>query len=408
MNARDPKPHRNCMLLTQRETQSVCKATPSQKPEKWGSDPISPPHFHNVFNGIRIIALSILSSSCIPMAAQESVKKRIANDNASTGASGTTSSVTDSSSSATAIASGARAAKIIFKESSTSGSFNSAPSNGTKNSPGNGHQAVRIFNADNSLLASGGPTASAWPKWITGVEVGISGPSNGGSSNRDCTRFSDTSEATSTTCDVDQSNGNASNIPCGAADGYLRVAEYECTRAATLTSDGNGGPNDGVYIRVGLSRGTAYFGSSENLMGVLEYSANSLNSGAVDPQNCIQNGLFNPANRGCADQVYQLFIKHNAYEVVQPFLMIAPPSINFVDKTLKKMGGGVGTKQFMIPLASDSDLKVIQISRIRALENSETDGDDFTDYCTSDGQGATTSSALCVGMVFYSLTLYRM
>lgn len=359
-----------------------------------------------------ILILSPISAACIPMATQESVKARLANENAASDSSSSettsTSSVTDSSSS-TAIASGTRAAKIIFKESSTSGSFSTAPSNGTKNSPGNGHQAVRLFNPDNSLLASGGPTVSAWPKWITGVEIGISGASNPASPNRDCARFSASGESTSTLCDVDLDSTTTNSVPCGAPDGYLRVAEYECTRSSSLTTTGNGGPNDGVYIRIGLSRDTSVLGSSENLMGVLEYSANALNSGAVEPSTCLTDGAFNPANPGCSDQVYQLFVKHNAYEVVQPFLMLAPPSTNFVDKTLKRIGGGVGSKQFMIPLAADAGLKFIQISRIRALLNDEDTASDFTNYCTEAGASSgTQNSALCVGMVFYSLTLYRM
>src|SRR5687768_13758211 len=57
---------------------------------------------------------------------------------------------------------GPKFARFYMKIGNPSGSFSATPAGVRKQS------AVRVFNPDGSLMADGGPTASAWPKWITG------------------------------------------------------------------------------------------------------------------------------------------------------------------------------------------------------------------------------------------------
>jgi hypothetical protein len=328
---------------------------------------------------------------------------------------GTSAAETSGSSS---LPGGARAAKIIFTQSSSSGSFDSAPSTGTINSPGNGHQAKRVFNADGSLLASGGPTASAWPKWLSGVEIGISGASNSGAKSSDCARFTATNESSNSTgCQKDSDRdgtADAGTTPCGAPDGYFRVSEYDCTKSSTLALNGNGGPTDGVYIRANFSRDTSSLGSNENILVTLEYSANFLNSAASDPSTCFQGGVFHPTREGCSDQLWQIFLKHTAYEVVQPYLMLAPAPTHVVDRANGHFGGNPGSKQFILPLSGDASLSVLQISRIQGPKNEETPGaiessDALSTFCSRGGDPTqAANSAGCVGMVFHSMTFIRM
>ncbi len=372
-----------------------------------------------------ILALPLLAlSGCLN---ETVISSKTANSSASTSDSTSTTSATTqaaattTTTTSTSVPSGARAVKIIFKQSSSSGSFDSAPSTGTINNPGNGHQAQRVFNADGSLLASGGPTSSNWPKWFSGFEIGISGTSNAGAKNSDCARFAATGESADTECQYDDA-GNGSPTAgvftdCGGPDGYLRVSEYDCTKSSSIALQGNGGPTDGVYLRATFNRSSTYLGSSENILVVLEYAASSLNNAASDPSNCFQSGTFTPTREGCADQLWQIFMKHTAYEVVQPYLMLAPPSTHVVDRKNGHFGGSAGSKQFILPLSGDSDLSVLQVSRIRGPKNLETptstgateSTDAFTMFCAKSGDpGESANSAGCVGMVFYSMTFIRM
>ncbi len=326
---------------------------------------------------------------------------------------------TSSSSNSTSIPGGARAAKIIFRQSSSSGSFDSAPSTGTRNNPGNGHQAKRVFNADGSLLSSGGPTASSWPKWLSGFEIGISGASNTAAPNSDCARFAATSESVNdSSCQFDTDRDGAFDAgdvtQCGAPDGYFRVSEYDCTKSGSSTNAGNGGPTDGVYLRATFNRDSSILGTNENILVILEYAASVLNSAASEPSTCFSSGVFSPTREGCTDQLWQAFMKHTPFEVVQPYMMIAPPATHVVNRTQGHFGGLAQSKQFILPLSGDTDITVLQLSRIKGPKNLQTafateSTDAFTMFCSNEGDpNATANSAGCVGMVFYSMTFIRM
>ena len=101
---------------------------------------------------------------------------------------------------------------------------------------------------------------------------------------------------------------------------------------------------------------------------------------------------------------WQIFMKHSASEVEQPFLLLTPPALGTVDATNNRGGANPGTKQFIMPFATDGNLNTLQISRIRALAN---DGATGSYYTTCNGASNPSNSALCMGMVLYSITFYR-
>ncbi|OFZ73916.1 MAG: hypothetical protein A3K03_04780 [Bdellovibrionales bacterium RIFOXYD1_FULL_44_7] len=281
------------------------------------------------------------------------------------------------------VPSGAKAAKIIFKNTS-GGSFNSPAAGGTAPAPASGLQAVRVFDAD-------GTQHTTWPEWLTSVEIGITGTA-ANSSDANCARFADATDPT-TTCDFDD-DAATPEVSCGAAQYLFRVSDYDCAQTASAT-EGTGGPSDTVYIRASFNRDTSKLGESENILAVLEYASSALNSAPANPTTCFSGGEFNPTTPGCADSVWYAFLKHNAYEISNRFLMITPPAFAYVSATDNRGGGGVSTKQIVLPLARDSTLSVFQMSRIKGLASGN-----FGSKCG-------TNSALCVGTVFYSLTFYR-
>ena len=295
----------------------------------------------------------------------------------------------------TKYAPGARAAKFIFKQSNPSGSFDAPPAGGTAPAAGSGVAANRVFNADGSLLASGGPTNSNWPQWISNLEIGISGQNNTAAVNPNCARFSGASEELSS-CHFD-GNAAGTSTACGAASGLYRVSELDCAQQPPI--DGNGGPGDGIYIRTVFNRDPSVLGTTENIMAVLEYSAAFLNGNPANPTACFLNGTFSPEN--CADSTWKIFMKHSAAEIVQPYLLLVPPSLGSVNASKNSGGSSVGTKQFYIPLAADGGLSVIQISRIKGMGLSP----NFSTTCSNGALPA--NSPLCSGVVIYSLTFFR-
>ncbi len=307
---------------------------------------------------------------------------------------------------------GAKIVRILFKQGNPQGSFDAGPSAGLLPKPGTGHPAKRLFNADGSLLATSttDSKSSSWPKWLSRVELGISGTANTAAIDPACARFAGPAEQkTDGTCNFDNDDGTTPAVSCGAPSGVFRVSERDCVKG-TPALKGNGGPGDGVYIRVNLDRSATAIGPKENLMMTLEYSATALNRPPQTPDECFKNGKFNPESGQCADMVWNLYLKHSAYEIVQPFLMFMPPAVSYVDTTAPNGGQGGGqvtTKQFFIPLASDPQLQVIQLSRITALSATSTD---FYERCNGvGGDGANgANSPHCVGLVLYSLTLFRM
>jgi hypothetical protein len=342
------------------------------------------------------IGFSLTLSAVPALALSACIGEQVALQNlpsTSDSGSGSTSSVS--------VPSGPRAARIIFKNTFPSGSFDAAPASGTTVTPGSGHRATRVFNADGSLLAQGGPTASAWPAWLQGVEIGISGGDNSGAPSSTCARFATAAES-AVQCDFNPNGTVADTVSCGAAAGLYRVSEFDCVTGSTST--GNGGPNDGVYVRAYFSRDPSRLASHENILAVLEYSAAGLRQSSSNPSACFSGGVFNPAQAGCSDFVWNVYLKHNAYEVVQPYLMLIPPTVGVADFNQHTAPTGVSTRQFVIPLAADSGINTVQISRVWAMplttevaENSQT----FSSTCRS-------NSAHCLGVVLHTLTFFRM
>ncbi len=290
---------------------------------------------------------------------------------------------------------GARAAKFIFTDSA-SGSF-SPPA------PGGNliHPAIRVFNADGSLLSSGGPTGSGWPLWITKVEIGVSGSANPSAPNGDCARFATATES-ATKCDFSGSGLPQNfNQLCGAPSSIFRISEYDCVSSAG-TLDGNGGPTDGVYVRIGLNR--AALADFENFSLTIEYSASSLRPAPADPTQCFTaSGIFNPANPNCSDFAWQLYLKQATNSVVQPFLLLFPPFTGSVNPTTLTSGTSVHSRQITLPVAADSSITEIQLSRTRGMPVSA----QYTATC-DDPSSPGANSPLCVGLILRSLTLFRM
>ena len=337
---------------------------------------------------IGFIAFSLGATSCTPTLEEDSATVE--------------SSSTETTQTEVTPASGAMAAKIIFKQANPSGSFNEPSSSGTKPTPGSGHQAVRIFNADGSLLAEqedDDDEDSNWPNWLEYVEIGISGGNNTSATDADCAKFSGNEE--SSECDwnnntvlPDLPTDDADAGECGGEEGYYRVSEFDCFQGDL--KKGNGGPDDGVYIRASFSRDTEHLASYENILVTLEYSASVINPAPSDPTSCFSGGVFSPTSTDCSDMSWQIFMKHEEDDIVNPFMLLVPPAFASVDATTNRGGSGIGTKQFILPLAGDSNITTLQISRITAKD----DITDFEEICVD-------NSPNCLGIIFYSMTFYR-
>lgn len=306
---------------------------------------------------------------------------------------------TAAASSSTSIPSTAMAARILFS-SGSSGSFDSPSSGGTANAYGSGLQAERLYKPNGDLLASS-TSSTDWPTWISSVELGISGSKNTAATNVNCARFAESNEDTSATCNFDTDDATAA-VSCGAPSSVFRVSDFDCNRG-TIT-DGAGSSSDGVYVRVTFNRDTAALGSTENVMAVLEYSASVINNAPANPTKCFQDGKFTPASSDCTDILWQSYLKKSSTETATPFLMLVPPAIGFVDSTNNRGGSGVATKQFILPLSNDSTYSIFQISR--TFSRSDT-GATTNFYKMCNGAANPSNSPLCVGMILYSLTLYR-
>ncbi len=292
------------------------------------------------------------------------------------------------------------AAKIIFQQS-TGGSFDSLQSQGTTQgtvpNPGSGHPAKRIFNPDNTLQGSmdNSGKQTNWPSWLSSFEIGISGPQNTSATQPNCATFAGNTEATTSNCQI---GSPPVQTQCGAPLGQFRVSEVDCSIPNSATAAGTGGPTDGIYLRAILNRNN--MGSTENLLLVLEYAASSLNPAPANPMACWSNGNFLPEN--CSDFVWRAYIKHGTSEVVMPYLLLIPPTLGSVLSPGYASGTQVSAKQFLLPLAPDPNLNVIQISR---TQSHFTNLPLLQSTCASSGMPGNTP--LCAGVVFHSLTLYR-
>jgi len=315
------------------------------------------------------------------------------------------------------VAPGAKAVRIIFKNEDPGGSFFISSSDMSKGSTG--LPAVRLFNPDNSLLADrrndiNNPVEDDnWPAWFKSFEVTVTGTTSTPNVLSECARFATATEGVTIDCDFADGTATAcssTNCPhaCGAPQNVYRVSERDCSYNATngtstdTDANGTGGPNDPVQFRVTIERGKDVLESQENLMVVLEYAASSYNGGPQQPTDCFDSstGKFTLTNPLCTDFTWQTFLKGSASDLVPSFLLLAPPFYGSVDTTRDTGGSGIATRQFIIPLASYPDAEVLQVSRMSGIQSTTPNKTMIQNDCPS-------NSALCVGMVFYSITFFR-
>lgn len=331
-------------------------------------------------------------------------------------------STTSSTSTSTAL-SGVKSAQFIFKNTAGScnpsspttclGSFGTAPSGGTTPGKGNGLAATVVFNPDGSFLAKN-TTDTNWPSWISSVEIGITGSSNTYSvssttysSNSNCARFTTATEALATNCNF----GTANSSCDGPANGF-RVSEVDCVYGTDPNSQGvgsgSGSLTDNVYIRATFNR--AALGPNENVMVVVNYAASSYHAPDKNPQDCFHNGAFAPEY--CSDFTWKLFLRHTDTETVQPFMVFLPPTYSYVVNNSNASGAVSATRQFILPFAADQNIQTVQLSRMTQpsgtilLQHSDTS---FTSACDAGGLSSSGggNSPLCAGIVFNSITFYR-
>jgi hypothetical protein len=92
-------------------------------------------------------------------------------------------------------------------------------------------------------------------------------------------------------------------------------------------------------------------------------------------------------------------MKHNFTETVMPYLLLVPPTTQRATSVIPPEAG-LSTKQFYLPFASDPHLSVLQLSRNSRPLGLAPDATVLGNYCSS-------NSPLCLGMVFYSITFFR-
>ena len=316
-----------------------------------------------------------------------------------------TASITPTAtSSATPKATSQQAVKIIFK-SNTNGSFDltSPYSNGTATGTGNGLPATRFFNADGSPM----PTQ---PQWLSLFELGISGSANTSAPTPACANFADTTEETTSNCLI----GNpAAAAQCGANNNQFRVSEWDCSLGTSPALTGNGSSTDGVYFRATFNRNSNYMNSTDNILVNIEYAASALNPGPSSPTNCFYQGTFQPEY--CSDFVWRAYIKHTSSETVQPFLLLVPPTFASVlgPTQATNSGGGVtvSTRQFILPFSGDQNLTIFQVTRTQSnfpgsKTTPGTSAYNLNHYCNSNSL-AVGGTPLCAGIIFYSVTFFR-
>ena len=135
---------------------------------------------------------------------------------------------------------------------------------------------------------------------------------------------------------------------------------------------------------------------------MLEYVSAAYNPAPTTPTSCLSNGAISPES--CSDITWKAYLKHSLSEIVQPFFMLVPPTENYVNTGLQTSGVSSKTRQFFLPIASDANLSVLQISRIHSNLSVSSAG--VKSACNATGTQPA-DSPLCAGVVIYSLTLYR-
>ena len=272
---------------------------------------------------------------------------------------------------------------------------------GTAPGVGTGLQAQRLWAPANpaTQIASGGSSSSAWPGWLSAFEIGLSGAANGSAQNPACASFAGAGESSQVNCTV-VTPGN-----CGAQVNLFRISEWDCAHSPAA-GNGAGQDNDPIYIRATFNRNPTYLGASENILAVVTYAATAFNSGPLSPTSCFTGGAFTPEQ--CADFTWKAFLKQGPGIVSpQPFMMLTPPFFSYANANPNRAATESQTKQFILPLASDPTLTTFQLSRIKSTLDASS-ASAFTAACdTGAGPPSPANSPLCAGIIFYSITFYR-
>lgn len=316
---------------------------------------------------------------------------------------------------------GTMAAQVIFNN--LTGSFGTVPVGGTAAADGSGLAATKLFKTDGTTVLANGTTDTNWPSWLTSVEVGVTGATSsytvgfggGGtfSSSANCARFTTTPESSVTNC-----NFGSGNVVCDAPAGNFRVSEVDCDYgfdpAGQGAETGNGSQADNVYIRAKFNR--SVLAPQENILVVVNYAASNYHAPTANPSACFSSGAFSPEN--CSDSTWKVFMRSTSAEVPSnPFLIFLPPTTSYVANNSRASGATLGTKQFILPLAANPTVTTMQLSRVTmkpvgagpyTLPLADSDAT-FTAACDVAGLHTSTggNSPLCAGVVFYSITFYR-
>ncbi len=136
---------------------------------------------------------------------------------------------------------------------------------------------------------------------------------------------------------------------------------------------------------------------------IVEYVASAYNQAPALPKNCFVNGQVAPEN--CSDLTWKIYLKHTVSEIVQPLLPIIPPTQNFVNTGLSSSGASPQARQIILPIASDANLTVMQMSRIRS--NLNVNNSSVQNACRASGT-LPANSPLCTGLIINSISFYRM
>lgn len=307
---------------------------------------------------------------------------------------------------------GAKSVKIIFK--SENFTLPATPSLGTNPSLGDATGSAAWARRFHPTSSSGGSTTTP-PPWLSGVSVTLAGMNNGGSKNTACGNFAEAG-SNSTQCNF-VANTPAAEFVCNGPDQYFRVSEYDCADLggtspfANRAIAGSGLPTDPVAVKIFLNRDATKLGATENLMVVLEYQASGLKMAPKNAQSCLTGGEPQLSNADCVDQSYSLYTRALNATTPHKLQTLIPPQGGKVNATDKTFGGPIQTRQIIIPLSSlDSDQTVLQISRTFGLPGPAPQPSPSPSPSPSPGPFEThcaPNSPLCVGLVLYSISIFR-
>jgi hypothetical protein len=291
---------------------------------------------------------------------------------------------------------GAIAAKVVFNTTASAtgvGSFNLGASAIRTEGDSDIMDAVRVYqlnheNTSSGLLASGGYDGTNWPQWLKSFQIirPTAAP--------DCARFAREADPAASDQQCSFGGGGAPFTCTLGKNPLFRVSEKDCGSISLPNED----QSKGVYFLAEFSRNTKHLGENENLLVTIEYSASFVNSGPSDPSQCFNDGRFTPHDQDCSDMSWTVNLKPDLTTNVQPFLLFIPPSTNSIDTENERTGTGVRTRQFIVPLAGDPDIKYLQIHRVHGPRHTDPR---FSSHCTAN------NSALCAGVVFHSISFVR-